>query len=116
MVQVGNTFETMAEARTAITRFLLDAGQSYKVYKGDSNRYILICKTKSDCSFKIRATHSKKREAALITIVEPHSCSPIVHFENKHASAVSYLMNRHRASVVNNKVITLGNLEILYIE
>jgi len=73
MVQIGNAFETMAEAREAITRFLLDAGQSYKVYKGDSNRYILICK-KDNCNFKIRATYSKKREAALITIMEPHSC------------------------------------------
>ena len=44
MVQIGSAFKTMAEAREAITRFLLDAGQSYKVYKGDSNRYILICK------------------------------------------------------------------------
>ena len=92
MVQIGDTFETMAIAREAITRFLLNAGQSYKVYKGDSNRYILICKTKDDCSFKIRATYSKKREATLVTIVKPHSCSLIVHFDNKDASAVSYLI------------------------
>lgn len=62
MVQIGNSFKTMAEARDAITRFLLNAGQSYKVYKGDSTRYILACKD-SDCSFKIRASYSKKHEA-----------------------------------------------------
>ena len=108
MVQIRDSFETMAKAREAITRFLLNAGQSYKVYKGDSKRYILICKDK-DCGFKIRASYLKKHEAAVITILKPHTCSPIVHFENPHASAVSYLSDRHRASVIDNKVITLGN-------
>ena len=73
MVQIRDSFKTMAEAREAITRFLLNAGQSYKVYKGDSKRYILICKDK-DCGFKIRASYLKKHEAAVITILKPHTC------------------------------------------
>jgi MuDR family transposase len=53
MVALYNTFASTAEAREAINRYVLDDGESYRVYKSDSKRYILICKDKS-CSFEIR--------------------------------------------------------------
>jgi len=39
MVQLGDTFNTMAEAKKAITQWLLDTGKSYKVYRAERTRY-----------------------------------------------------------------------------
>jgi hypothetical protein len=53
MVALHDTFATIAEAREAINQHILDDGESYRVYKLDSKRHILLCKDKS-CSFTIR--------------------------------------------------------------
>jgi hypothetical protein len=53
MVALYDTFASIAEAREAINRYVLDDGESYQVYKLDSKRYILVYKDKS-CSFIIR--------------------------------------------------------------
>ena len=52
MVALYDTFASIAEAREAINRYVLDNSESYQVYKSDSKRYILVCKDKS-CSFII---------------------------------------------------------------
>ena len=52
MVALNDTFATIAEAREAINRHVLNDGESYKVYKTDTKRHILLCKDKS-CSFTI---------------------------------------------------------------
>jgi hypothetical protein len=53
MVALYDTFASIVEAREAINRHVLDDSKSYRVYKSDSKRYILVCKDKS-CSFEIR--------------------------------------------------------------
>jgi hypothetical protein len=53
MVSLHDTFASIVEAREAINRHVLDDGESYRVYKSDSKRHILVCKDKS-CSFEIR--------------------------------------------------------------
>ena len=111
MVQVNDSFPTMMAAKEAISHFLLNAGASYKVYKTDGTRYIIVCKDKgANCSFKIRASYSKKLHRAIITIMEPHVCSPAVHFNNPASSGVTYLMSHHKASVIDNRAITLAQL------
>jgi hypothetical protein len=52
MVALHDTFASIAEACEAINRHVLDDGESYRVYKSDTKRYILVCKDKS-CSFMI---------------------------------------------------------------
>jgi hypothetical protein len=60
MAALHNTFATIAKAREAINRHVLDNGESYQIYKTDTKRHILLCKDKS-CSFTIRAWCTKKQ-------------------------------------------------------
>jgi hypothetical protein len=106
MVSLHDTFASIREAREAINRYVLNDGESYRVYKSDSKRHILLCKDKSSgCSFEIRAWCTKKT-GVTITQIKPHSCCPTVHYKNKQASSLWYLKDHHRASVVDNRDIT----------
>ena len=40
-----------------------------------------------------------------------HTCRPIVHYKNKQASAIWFLKDHHRASVVDNHDITLAQIQ-----
>ena len=110
MFKVGDQFETMAAAKAAVTADILNAGQSYWVYKSDPTRYIIICKSKSkECPFKTRITYSQKTELAAITKYEEHTCSPAIHYENPAANGLQHLKVHHRASVIDNNTITPSN-------
>ena len=85
MVALKDTFPTIQEARNAINCHVLDKGESYKVYKLDRQRYIIICKD-STYKFKIRASLLKKKGVE-ITIMVPYSCSLAVHYKNKQSFA-----------------------------
>jgi len=43
MVAPYNTFASIVEAREAINRHVLDNSESYRVYKLDTKRHILVC-------------------------------------------------------------------------
>ena len=90
MVKIGDQFATIAEARTAITSFVLDRGESYKVLKSEAKRYIIGCKDTS-CKFRIRATRSTK-EVVSVTILVEHSCSPSTYYSSKQSQSVCYLI------------------------
>jgi hypothetical protein len=109
MVSLHDTFASIAEAREAVNRYVLDDGESYRVYKSDSKRHILVCKDKS-CSFEIRAWCTKKT-GVTITQMKPHSCCPIVHYKNKQASSLWFLKDHYHASVINNSDITLTHIQ-----
>jgi hypothetical protein len=53
MVALYDTFSSIAKAREAINCHVLNNSESYRVYKSDSKRHILVCKDKS-YSFEIR--------------------------------------------------------------
>src|SRR3979411_1872997 len=101
MFKVGDKFQMMAKAKDAVNAAILDTGRSYKVYKRDPHRYLLICKTK-DCPFKARITYSQKTELATVTKYHEHECSPAVHYNNRAISGVQYLKVHHRKSVIDN--------------
>jgi len=109
MVALHDTFASIVEAREAINRHVLDDGESYRVYKSDSKRHILVCKDKS-CSFEIRVWCTKKT-GVTITQMKPHTCCPIVHYKNKQTSAIWFLKEHHRASVVDNCDITPAQIQ-----
>lgn len=77
----------------------------------DKTRYIIRCKDKA-CDFCIRATlHKKASETpASITVLVPHSCSPTVHYRSKQSQSVEYLVAHHRASVIDNRSITVTQI------
>jgi hypothetical protein len=86
MVQLKDEFESIAAARTAITNFVLNQGESYKTVASDKKRYIICCKD-SECKFRIRATRSAK-EVVSITICEPHTCTPATHYKSRQHQSV----------------------------
>jgi MuDR family transposase len=90
MVNVNDQFKSIAAARSAITKFVLDQGESYKLVASDKKRYIICCKD-SQCKFRIRATRSAK-EVVSITIMEPHTCSPAIHYKSKQHQSVYSLI------------------------
>jgi len=109
MVALNDTFATIAEAREAINRHVLDDGESYRVYKTDTKRHILLCKDKS-CSFTIRAWRTKKT-GVTITQLKPYSCCLIVYYNNKQSLALWFLKDYYLASVVDNHDITPAQIQ-----
>ena len=109
MVALHDTFASITEAREAINRHVLDDGESYRVYKSDSKRHILVCKDKS-CSFEIRVWCTKKT-GVTITQMKPHTCRPTVHYKNKQALAIWFLKDHHHTSVVDNCDITPAQIQ-----
>ena len=110
MVAIHDTFASIVEAREAINRYVLDDGKSYRVYKSDSKRHILVCKDKPSCSFEIRVWCTKKT-GVTITQMKPYTCRPTVHYKNKQTSAIWFLKDHHRASVIDNRDITHAQIQ-----
>jgi hypothetical protein len=81
MICVGDKFLLIKAAREAISRYILNKGELYKVYKSDKTRYILICRD-SQCKFRIRASKSKKDRVS-ITKLDTHSCTPATYYNLK---------------------------------
>ena len=46
---IGREFKTIDQARTAIQKAVIDAGLSFKFYKGGKRCYVLICKKNTEC-------------------------------------------------------------------
>lgn len=108
-LKLGDSFQTITKARDAINRYQLDNGLSYKVYKSDSKRYIIVCRNTA-CNFKIRASKTRKDLYFVITIFILHSCSPVTHYNSKARSSLGYLIDHHRAAVINDRNISISKL------
>jgi hypothetical protein len=110
-MQKGDRFESLDAARNAVKAFVLDQGESFTTVASDKKRYIIRCKDKA-CEFRIRATlHKKASETPTsITRLIPHSCSPAVHYKSKQSQSVEYLAAHHRASVIDNRNITVAQI------
>jgi len=108
MVQVGDIFPSMEAARNAVQQHILDDGESYKTSKSDKKRSILLCKD-SQCTFRVRISNIKKK-GYTITKFDPHTCRPVVYYSNKRSHSVKYLIEHHRASILNNRHITAAQI------
>jgi cytochrome c553 len=106
-MQLHDQFESIKAARDAITRFVLDKGESFHVEKSDKKRFLILCKER--CGFRILASKSSVGVVS-ITVFKPHTCSPRVHYNNPRAHGVSYLIEHHRASIINNQNITAAQI------
>jgi len=78
------------------------------VDKSDKKRFSIKCKERG-CGFGIRVSKSSK-EIVSITIFKLHTCSPAVHYNNRQAHLVSYLIKHHRAAIINNRKITIAQI------
>jgi hypothetical protein len=104
MIQVGNTFPSMQAACEAIQRYVLNDGESYKSEKAEKKRYRLICKD-ANCTFCIWVFNLDKK-GPTVTIYNLHTCSPAIHYKNKNAHLVKYLIEHHCSLVIDNPYIT----------
>jgi hypothetical protein len=109
MLSINDLFLTIEEARDTINRHVLDEGESYKAYKSDSCRYIIICK-KAACKFIIRASLLKKN-GAIITVLSAYSCSLATYYKNKQLSSLWFLKDYHQASIVDNKTLIPAQIQ-----
>jgi hypothetical protein len=104
MICVSDKFPSIEAAREAISRYILNKGELYKVYKSDKTCYILICRD-SYCKFRIRASKSKK-DGVFITKLDAYSCTPATYYNSKLSYSMWYLKDYYRASVIDNRDIT----------
>jgi hypothetical protein len=105
-MQLHDHFETIKAAHKAIKRYVLNNGESFKVDLSDKKQYSIICK-EHGCRFSIRAFKSSK-EVVSTTIFKPYTCSPAVYYDNRQAHSVSYLIEHYRASIIDNRKITVA--------
>ena len=109
MVKLGDTFLSIATACNAIKLAVTDDRESYVTLKSDKKRYVVGCKD-SDCKFRIRATLSAK-EVLTLTVYQPHSCSPAIHYKSRTSQSIRYLCEHHRAAVIDNRKVTAAQIQ-----
>jgi len=98
-MQHDNRFDSIETAGEAIKRFILDNSESFKLKKVRQRRFSVVCKD-AKCRFSVRASKSSK-EVVSITVLKPRTCSPMVHYKNKQAHLVAYIIEHHRGSIID---------------
>jgi hypothetical protein len=73
------------------------------------NAISLFAKTRA-VFFIIRVWCTKKTSVT-ITQLKPHVCCPTVHYKNKQTSALWFLKDHHRASIVDNRDIKPAQIQ-----
>jgi hypothetical protein len=109
-MQLNDRFDSIKAAREAIQQYVLDNSESFKVEKSDKKRYVLVYK-EAGCGFGIRAWKSSKGVVS-ITNFKLHTCSPVVHYNNKQAHSVAYLVEHYQASIIDNRKITATQIQL----
>ena len=85
-LSIGQSFADIKAAKEAIKHSLAEAQESWKTTHSDKTRFNIVCIDTQNCSFRIRATQTK-RNGVCITHLVPHSCGPATHFKatNSHS-------------------------------
>ena len=109
-LQVGTTFNNIAEAKLAIKTFVANAAESWKATHCDKKRFNIVCKQQRTCSFRIRAIDSKKKGVS-ITHMESHSCSSGSHFSALNTRSLEYLIPHHQVAVRDNPKISAKQIQ-----
>ena len=107
ILAIGTQFDTVATAREAIIRYVLDRGESYVCGKSDKKRYYVKC---NSCEFFIRA--AERSNGVIIYRNDPHTCPPDTHYERgkKQARNKRYIAPHHKAVVIDNRNITIKQI------
>ncbi|CAI0471751.1 unnamed protein product [Linum tenue] len=91
--EVGMIFNTMDEAREAITKYSLNAKKDLRVKKCDTKRVRMVC-TYSGCPFVLLISWSKVANAFQIKTLKQHRCG--IHFKCRKLSPVTIAKRYHR--------------------
>lgn len=72
--RVGMAYESMAAAKKHITEWCVKERIPYSVWKADRRCWVLTCKDKNSCLFRLRV---KNTDRPIISILEAHTCSSL---------------------------------------
>ena len=72
--RVGMSYEDMAAAKKHITEWCVRERIPYSVWKADRRCWVLTCKDKNNCLFRLRV---KNTDRPVISILEAHTCSSL---------------------------------------
>ena len=72
--RVGMSFDSMASAKKYITDWCTRERIPYSVWKADRRCWVLTCKDKNNCQFRLRV---KNVDRPVISILEAHTCSSL---------------------------------------
>ena len=106
MLVINDLFFIIKKVRDIINYYVLDKREFYKVYKSDCCCYIIIYKDPV-CKFKIRVFLLKKKGVVIIIFIA-YSYSFIIYYKNKQSLTLWYLEDYHKASLINNRTLTLA--------
>ena len=71
---VGMSFDNMLAAKKYITEWCSRENVPYSVWKADRRCWVLTCKDKNNCAFRLRV---KNTDRPVISILEAHNCSSL---------------------------------------
>ena len=109
MVILNDVFSTIDKAKEAINRYILNKEESYKIYKSDSRRHIVVCKD-FVCKFKIKASLLIKKKVVIIIFIA-HSYSFVTYYKNKQFLALWYLKDYYKVSLINDRSLTPAQIQ-----
>lgn len=103
---ISDTFITQKEGRLYIKTSLLDHGLSWKVFKAEGNRTILVCRSQLPCNFRVRLFDAKTTGLATVNIFQEHTCPISTHVRFSEANATWYITRHQRHMIEANRKIT----------
>ncbi|MCJ1423794.1 hypothetical protein MMC29_001679 [Sticta canariensis] len=79
MIEVGKTWDSVADGKMAVEQWAVANGLSYQVLKSNKKQWVAGCKD-VECTFGIRITFSTRLRIAALTIYVPHTCPAATHY------------------------------------
>lgn len=78
MIEVGKTWDSVADGRMAVEEWAVANGRSYQVLKSTKKQWIAGCRD-AECAFGIRITFSTALNVATLVVSVPHTCPAANH-------------------------------------
>lgn len=103
-IEVGKTWDSIADGRMAVFRWAVDNGLSFSVKKADKQKWLAVCRDTDICNFRIRISVSKKRNIAKLTVLVPHTCPAATHRGWRAANSVKVLASNPKRAVQQNSI------------
>lgn len=74
-LKMGDKFRTKEDHVRAIKNFLMEISTDYIVYHTNLGRYIIMCRQKPMCMFRMTISYRKKSDSCEISSIDPsHTC------------------------------------------
>lgn len=79
MIEVGKTWDSVADGKKAVEQWAVANGLSYQVLKSTKKQWVAGCRA-AECAFGIRIAFSTGLCIATLTISVPHTCPAATHY------------------------------------